>query len=152
MESLLRGLQIMCLDLSKIHSSCGPKFWSNACIVNQSRICSASKSDFKNSYHLLCMSELVIWVTTEIWVRWRHLSCIKFLGRWGKILPTSRFIQEGQFCPEILIQRPVKLPISETHKSLTVLGRLMDHRKAERVTYRLVFGTFGVSNDPRPKS
>jgi hypothetical protein len=71
----------VCLDHSKIHSSCGRKFGSNACIVNLSRICSASKSEFK-----IHIGWSVCWnwsyeLPTEGWVHWRHLSYTKFLAR-----------------------------------------------------------------------
>jgi hypothetical protein len=81
MERWLRDLQIVCLDLSKIHSSCGPKFWSNACIVNLSRICSASKPDFNNSYRLICMSKLDVWVTDRKQGSRATFSYTKFLAR-----------------------------------------------------------------------
>jgi hypothetical protein len=69
----------------------------------------------------------------------------------GIFLPKTRFIQEGRFCQEILIQQLVGFPISVTHKSLTVLGHLMDHRKVERVNYCLEFETFKVLANPRHK-
>jgi hypothetical protein len=57
-----------------------------------------------------------------------NIFCIQsFCEGHGKTLPKTRFIQEGQFCPEILIQQLVEFQISITHKLLTVLGRLMDH-------------------------
>jgi hypothetical protein len=132
----------MYLGLSKIHSASDPKIWSNNCIVSLSRICSAAKSDLKNPYWLICMSKLVIWVTS------RKLGSLatSFVGL-VKILQKPWFMQEDQFCPEILIQQPVEFPISVTHKSLTILGCLIDHQKAERVTYWLVFGTSGVSGN-----
>jgi hypothetical protein len=152
MEIWLSNLQIVCLDLSEIHSSCGPKFWSNACIVSLPRICSPAKPDFKNSYQLICMSKLVIWVTRR---KLGSLAASFIYKVSGKVmeffLPKTWFIQEGQFCPEILIQRPVEFPIPVTHKSLIILGHLMDHWKAEKVTYHLVFGTSRVSANLRPK-
>jgi hypothetical protein len=44
--------------------------------------------------------------------------------------------------------KPVNLPTVVTHKSLTVWGHIMDHRKAERVSYHdgiWYFPSFGQS-------
>jgi hypothetical protein len=66
-----------------------------------------------------------------------------FLGRSWFFLPKIWFIQEGQVCPEILIQQPVEVPIVRTRKSLTGWSHLIDHWRAELSTI-LEFGTSEV--------
>jgi hypothetical protein len=44
-------------------------------------------------------------------------------------------MQEGQACPELLIQQPVEFLTAVTRKSPTVWSYFMDHEKAKRVGY-----------------
>jgi hypothetical protein len=66
-----------------------------------------------------------------------------FWGGHGELIYTGRYD-----LPEMLIRRPVEFLTVVTHKLLTVLSRLMYHRKAERVVVQngiRDFQSFGQS-------
>jgi hypothetical protein len=54
---------------------------------------------------------------------------------YGKILLKSWFTPKGRVYPEFQFSKQVEFPTAVTQKLLTVWGRIMDHRKAERVGY-----------------
>jgi hypothetical protein len=56
---------------------------------------------------------------------------------------------KGIDCQEFQFSKPVEFPTAVTHKSPTVSGRIMDHRKAGRIDYRngiRDFQSFGQSD------
>jgi hypothetical protein len=62
---------------------------------------------------------------------------------------------KSRVCPEILIQQIGRVPIVVTHKLPTDWSRFIDHRKAERVTYRngiRDFENFGHSENQKLSS
>jgi hypothetical protein len=65
-----------------------------------------------------------------------------------EILPEPWFRRKGPICPEFWFSKPVELPTVVTRKSQTVWDHVMDHRKAERVSYHdgiRYFRSFGQS-------
>jgi hypothetical protein len=58
-----------------------------------------------------------------------------FWGGHGEILSKSWFRPKGRVYPEFWFIKPIEFPTAVTHKSLTIWGRIMDHRKAARVAY-----------------
>jgi hypothetical protein len=62
---------------------------------------------------------------------------------------------KGMVCPEFLIQQPGRVLTIVTHKLLTVWIRIMEHRKAERVSYRngiRDFRSFGLAETQKISS
>jgi hypothetical protein len=69
-------------------------------------------------------------------------------GGHGKISSKSWFRPKGSVCLEFWFSKLVEFLTAITHKSLTVWGRIMDHRKSERVAYHngiWDFQSFGQS-------
>jgi hypothetical protein len=73
---------------------------------------------------------------------------VKFLGRSWQNFTKNLFYTGRYDLPEMLFQHPVEFLTVITHKLLTGWSHLMDHRKAERVTFQTIFGTFRVSANP----
>jgi hypothetical protein len=53
----------------------------------------------------------------------------------GKNSSKSQCRPKGPVCPEFWFSEPVEFSTVVTHKSLTVWGHIMNHRKSERVSY-----------------
>jgi hypothetical protein len=65
------------------------------------------------------------------------IFCIQSFWRGhGKILPNSWLLLKGIVCPGFYFIRPIEFLIVITNGPLTVWIHIMDHRKAERVSYR----------------
>jgi hypothetical protein len=71
-----------------------------------------------------------------------------FWGGHGEISSKFWFRPKGRVCPEFWFSKPVKFPTVVTHKLPTVLGRTMDHQKAERVSYH--DGIWDVQSSVQP--
>jgi hypothetical protein len=71
-----------------------------------------------------------------------------FWGGHGEISSKFWFRPKGRVCPEFWFSKPVKFPTVVTHKLPTILGRTMDHQKAERVSYH--DGIWDVQSSVQP--
>jgi hypothetical protein len=58
-----------------------------------------------------------------------------FSGGHGEIPSKSWLRPKGQVCPEFWFSKPVEFLTAVTHKSITVWGRIMDHKNYKRVSY-----------------
>jgi hypothetical protein len=70
-------------------------------------------------------------------------------------LSKSWFRLKGGVCPEFWFSKLVEFPTAVTHKSLSIWGHIMDHRKVVRVSYRngiRVFWSFGQSETQKLSS
>jgi hypothetical protein len=63
--------------------------------------------------------------------------CVQcFWGGHGKISPNPWLVPKGAVFPDFWFRKPVEFPIVVTHKWLIVWTDIMDHPKAEWVSYR----------------
>jgi hypothetical protein len=125
------------------------KTWSFAGLHSLSRKFSAPCPDFKNL------------IATKLCIGIGHMSNQRkaefITGNFGiysfweghdKILPKSWFRPKGPVSPEFWFSNTVEFSIVVTRKSLNVWGYVMDHQKAERVSYHdgiWYFQSFGQS-------
>jgi hypothetical protein len=67
--------------------------------------------------------------------QWKSEFINRNFGYHGEISSKSWFRPKGPVYPEFWFSKPVEFLTAVTHKSLTVWGRVMDHRKDERADY-----------------